>query len=215
MRKKINFEGVKVGSMPDHLLSGVFRVEISNIDVYSIERWNGLKCFATGFSFEIPFDGVIHPRRIQLMHPFGVYPFPEYKVNSIKLREKEAWKGFLSSAKLSPSEIQHISESFLEYPSQGTLSSAEYYRSIKKTLSEMEIVKKEMQSYVGRNVLIQIVDSGAKDHSGSKRNFSLAQFLTDESAKHIFNAYKENLKDDFTVSEVGAAIVQLGYGVSK
>ena len=215
MRKTINFDGVRVGSMPTHLLSGIFRTAIKSIDVYTIERWNGLKCFATGFSFDIEFDGSIHPRRIQLMHPFGCYPFPQYKVDSIQQREKEGWKGFILSTKLTRDEIEHVSSSFLEYPTQGTLSSAEYYRMIKKTLVHQREVCDEMQKYVGRKCLVQIVDSGAKDHTGSKRNFSLNQFLTDESAKHIYNAYKVNLSDDFTVSEVGAGIVSMGYGGSQ
>ena len=72
-----------------------------------------------------------------------------------------------------------------------------------------------MQIFVGRLCLVQIVDSNAKDHSGAKRNFALNQFLSDEASKQVYKAYKENLKDDFTLSQVGAGITRIGYGGSQ
>ena len=87
-----DFDNIRECGLPDILLSGIFRCPITEIDVFSIERWNGLKTVATSFTLDVAFKNHIHKRRVQLFHPFGIYPFDRSKVESIKTREREGWK---------------------------------------------------------------------------------------------------------------------------
>tara|TARA_R100000406_G_C3111622_1_gene124539 strand:- start:1174 stop:1821 length:648 start_codon:yes stop_codon:yes gene_type:complete len=215
MRRQLDFSKTRECGLPDALLSGIFRAPIGEVDVFSVERWNGLRTIATSFRMDIEFREHVYPRRIQLFHPFGVYPFPQYKIDSIKEREKEGWKGFILSGKLSAQEIELVSHSFLEYPVQGTDSMLEYYKKMEELKKEIKAVKESFKVFVGRVCMVQVVDTNAKDHSGTKRNFSLSQFLSERAAKSIYNAYKTNLKDDFTLSQVGAGLVEIGYGGAR
>ena len=214
MKAKLDFdlERIRECGLPDVLLSGIFRSPISSIDVFSIERWNGLRTIATGFTLDIEFKGHVYHRRVQLMHPFGIYPFDEYKVDSIKQREREGWKGFILSSKATTEEIELVANSFLEYPVQGVMSTVEFYRLLEELKKEIAEVKEAMQCFVGRTCLVQIVDSGAKDHTGQKRNFALNQFLSDLAGKEIYNAYRTNLSNDIELSSVGLGARKVGYG---
>jgi len=214
LRSKIDFlqsREVECGRK-EILLSGIFRSPISSIDVFSIERWNGLRTIATTFTLDIEFKGNIHQRRIQLMHPVGIYPFPQYKVDAIKSREKSAWKGFILSSKATTEEIEVISNSFLEYPSQDTMELVDFYRLLQELDEEVKKVKEELSVFIGRTCLIQVVDAGAKDHTGNKRNFPLNQFLSDIAGDETYKAYKENLKNDMELSSIGFGFSILGYG---
>ena len=214
MRAKLDFdlERTRECGLPDVLLSGIFRCPISHVDVFSIERWNGLRTIATSFTLDIEFKGHVYHRRVQLMHPFGIYPFPQYKVDAIKEREREAWKGFILSSGATTTEIELIADSFLEYPVQGTTSTIEFYRLLESLKVEMEEVKESFQCFVGRTCLIQVVDSGAKDHTGAKRNFALSQFLSDKAGNEVYKAYKENLSNDVELSSIGLGATKVGYG---
>ena len=213
-RKKDLSKKIETG-LPDILLSGIFRCPIVAIDVFSIERWNGLKTIATSFTMEVEFKGKTLIRRVQLMHPFGVYPFPQHKIDDIKEREFSGWKGFILSVGANTEEIDLISSNFLEYPVQGTMKLVDYYRLLTELNKEVEEVKSLFQRFVGRKCLIQVVDSGAKDHTGVKRNFALNQFLSERAGEYIYKAYKENLKDDISLSSIGAGVSFMGYGGSK
>ena len=215
MKRQLDLSQIRECGMPEKLLSGIFRSPIGHIDVYAVERWNGLKTIATSFRIDIDFEGHIFHRRVQLFHPFGIYPFPQYKIDSIKQREKEGWKGFLLAANCTDNEIKTICDNFLEYPVQGSDTALVYYRRLEELNKEIEDVRKIMQEFVGRVCLVQVVDTNAKDHSGARRNFPLNQFLSDDAARSVWNAYKTNLKDDFTLSQVGAGVVELGYGATR
>ena len=218
MKAKLDFDihNIRECGLPDVLLSGIFRVPITKIDVFSIERWNGLQTIATSFTLEIPFKNHIHNRRVQLFHPFGVYPFDDFKVQAIKDRERAGWKGFILSSKATEKEIGIVTDNFLMYPVQGTSAAHEYYKQCIKLKEMMVDVKdKFSKTFIGRTCLVQVVDSGSKDHTGVKRNFPLNQFLSEEAGKEIFKAYKENLTNDFTLSSIGAGISYMGYGGSK
>lgn len=212
MKREKNLNNISECGLPDILLSGIFRCPIVSIDVFSIERWNGLKTIATSFTMEVEFKGMKLHRRVQLMHPFGIYPFPQYKVDAIKDREFSGWKGFILSVGATTDEIDMISGSFLEYPVQGTMKLVDYYRLLTEIKTEMDEVKSLFQRFVGRKCLIQVVDSGSKDHTGNKRNFPLNQFLSERAGEEIYKAYKENLKDDISLSSVGLGMSHMGYG---
>ena len=216
VRKFIDLSGQRETGLPDILLSGVFRAPITEIDLYPIERWNGLQVIASSFQLSIEYDDEIFVRRIQLMHPMGVYPFPKYKVEAIRSRELSGWKGFLESCHANEAEIQMVSSSFLEYPIQGTKNLKQFYVDMEEIQKEMKAIEYEFSKvFCGRKCLVQIVDSGAKDHTGIKRSFALNQFLSDKAGDNIFKSYKENLGNDITLSEFGAGITTKGYGATK
>jgi hypothetical protein len=216
VRKFIDLSSQRENGLPEVLLSGVFRVPITDIDIYPIERWNGLQVIATSMQVEIHLDDEVFFRRIQLMHPMGVYPFPQYKIDAIRERELSGWKGFLLSVKASDEEIQMVSSSFLEYPVQGTKTLKQFYVDMETVQEEIKSIKKVFSdTFCGRKCLVQIVDSGSKDHTGSKRNFALNQFLSEKAGECIFKNYKENLGNDITLSEFGAGIMSKGYGATK
>lgn len=215
MKREKNLNNISECGLPDILLSGIFRCPIVAIDVFSIERWNGLKTIATSFTMEVEFKGKKLLRRVQLMHPFGVYPFPQHKIDDLKERELSGWKGFILSVGAKTEEIDLISSNFIEYPVQGTMKLVDYYRLLEECDKEMEEVKSLFQRFVGRKCLIQVVDSGAKDHTGVKRNFALNQFLSERAGEYIYKAYKENLKDDISLSSIGAGVSVMGHWISK
>jgi len=218
MRAKLDFDFDKIREcgLPDVLLSGIFRVPLIDVDVFSIERYDGLKVIASSFTLEIPFNDHLHHRRVQLMHPFGIFPYDAYKTETIKEREREGWKGFALAAKATYKEVELIKNSFLQYPIQGTQSTIDFYRQCENLKDLMKEVKEQFKNtFCGRTCLVQIVDAGAKDHTGVKRNFALNQFLSDQAGNMIFKAYKENLKNDFSLSSVGAGFSFVGYGATK